>query len=166
MWIYSNNPDQVFWLAENLKWAWHLNLFSRTRVKKYTPVSGFGVVTGSLRMLIKFWTLSTRLSSASSSWALSSKNLFNSTRGCFVKFSFQATTSRSSSLVKVNVLVIGISSSAGSVDTRSRKNSKVVENVDRLSELSLLNFTFILCRSRKNATLCFSNVLKNKILSY
>ena len=32
MWIYSKNPDQVIWLAENLKWVWHLNLFSRTRV--------------------------------------------------------------------------------------------------------------------------------------
>ena len=34
MWIYSNNPVQVIWLAENWKWAWHLNLFRRTRVKK------------------------------------------------------------------------------------------------------------------------------------
>ena len=33
MWIYINKPDQVIWLAEILKWAWHLNLFSRTRVK-------------------------------------------------------------------------------------------------------------------------------------
>ena len=33
MWIYINNLDQVIWLAENLKWARHLNLFSRTRVK-------------------------------------------------------------------------------------------------------------------------------------
>ena len=35
MWIYSNNSDQVFWLAENYKWAWHLNLFSMRRVKTY-----------------------------------------------------------------------------------------------------------------------------------
>ena len=27
-----NNPDQIIWLAENKKWAWHLNLFSITRV--------------------------------------------------------------------------------------------------------------------------------------
>ena len=33
MWIYINNLDQVFWLAENFKRVWHLNLFSRTRVK-------------------------------------------------------------------------------------------------------------------------------------
>ena len=33
MWIYINNLDQVIWLAENQKLAWHLNLFSRTRVK-------------------------------------------------------------------------------------------------------------------------------------
>ena len=31
-WIYSNNSDQVIWLAEKKKWVWHLNLFSRTRV--------------------------------------------------------------------------------------------------------------------------------------
>ena len=29
----SKNPDQVIWLAGNYKWAWHLNLFSMTRVK-------------------------------------------------------------------------------------------------------------------------------------
>ena len=29
-----NNLDQVIWLAENWKWAWHLNLFSMTRVKE------------------------------------------------------------------------------------------------------------------------------------
>ena len=34
MWIYSNNLDQVIWLAEKCKWAWHLNLFSRARLKK------------------------------------------------------------------------------------------------------------------------------------
>ena len=33
MWIYIYNLDQVIWLAENQKWAWHLNLFSMTRVK-------------------------------------------------------------------------------------------------------------------------------------
>ena len=32
MWIYNNNPDQVIWLVKNQKWAWLLNLFSRTRV--------------------------------------------------------------------------------------------------------------------------------------
>ena len=31
MWIYINHLDQVIWLAENWKWAWHLNLFSMTR---------------------------------------------------------------------------------------------------------------------------------------
>ena len=31
--IYSNNLFHVIWLAENLKWVWHHNLFSRTRVK-------------------------------------------------------------------------------------------------------------------------------------
>ena len=30
--IYINNPELVIWLAENWKWAWHLNLFSKTRV--------------------------------------------------------------------------------------------------------------------------------------
>ena len=34
---YSNNLDQVIWLAENYKWAWHLNLFSKTRVKNEGP---------------------------------------------------------------------------------------------------------------------------------
>ena len=34
MWIYINSLDQVIWLAENQKWMWHLNLFSRTRVNK------------------------------------------------------------------------------------------------------------------------------------
>ena len=33
MWIYINNLDQVIWLAENFKRVWHLNLFSRTKVK-------------------------------------------------------------------------------------------------------------------------------------
>ena len=33
MWNYVKNLDQVIWLAEYLKRAWHLNLFSRTRVK-------------------------------------------------------------------------------------------------------------------------------------
>ena len=32
MWIYINKAGQVIWLAINLKWAWHLNFFSRTRV--------------------------------------------------------------------------------------------------------------------------------------
>ena len=36
MWIYINNLDQVIRLAENLKRAWHLNLFSRTSVKLQT----------------------------------------------------------------------------------------------------------------------------------
>ena len=35
MWIYVNNLDQVIWLADNWKWVWHLNLFSRTRVKNF-----------------------------------------------------------------------------------------------------------------------------------
>ena len=30
-WIYIN-LDQVIWLVENQKWAWHLNLFSLTRI--------------------------------------------------------------------------------------------------------------------------------------
>ena len=33
MWISIKNPDEVIWLAGNYKWAWHLNLFSMTRVK-------------------------------------------------------------------------------------------------------------------------------------
>ena len=33
IWTYSKNADKVIWLAENYKWVWHLNLFSRTRVK-------------------------------------------------------------------------------------------------------------------------------------
>ena len=33
IWIYSNNLDQVIWLAESYKWAWYLNLFRRTKVK-------------------------------------------------------------------------------------------------------------------------------------
>ena len=30
--FYQKNPDQVIWLARNKKWAWHLNLFSMTKV--------------------------------------------------------------------------------------------------------------------------------------
>ena len=33
IWIYINNLNQAIWLAENLKRAEHLNLFSRIRVK-------------------------------------------------------------------------------------------------------------------------------------
>ena len=44
MWIYSNNPDQAIWLAENYKWAWHVTLSSRTRVKSY-PDEGRGLQT-------------------------------------------------------------------------------------------------------------------------
>ena len=33
MWICIKIQNQVIWLAENQKWTWHLNLFSRTRVK-------------------------------------------------------------------------------------------------------------------------------------
>ena len=33
MWIHINNLDQVIWLAEKSKKAWHRNLFSRTKVK-------------------------------------------------------------------------------------------------------------------------------------
>ena len=33
MWISVKNQDWVIWLAGNWKWAWHLNLFSMTRVK-------------------------------------------------------------------------------------------------------------------------------------
>ena len=36
MWININILDQVIWLGENQKWVWHLNLFSRTRVKALT----------------------------------------------------------------------------------------------------------------------------------
>ena len=32
MWICISNLDQIIWLTENYKWAWHLNLFSGTRV--------------------------------------------------------------------------------------------------------------------------------------
>ena len=48
MWIYINNLDQVIWLAENLKRAWHLNLYSRTRVKngkRSTLLSGSSLYT-------------------------------------------------------------------------------------------------------------------------
>ena len=34
-------PDQVIWLAENYKWVWLLNLFSRTRVKRSLPLQIF-----------------------------------------------------------------------------------------------------------------------------
>ena len=37
IWLSIKNLDQVIWLAGNLKWAWHLNLFSMTRVN--TPLS-------------------------------------------------------------------------------------------------------------------------------
>ena len=33
MWISINNLGQVIWLAGKYKWAWHLDLFSMTRVK-------------------------------------------------------------------------------------------------------------------------------------
>ena len=32
IWKCINNLHQVIWLADNLKWVWHLNLFSMTRV--------------------------------------------------------------------------------------------------------------------------------------
>ena len=35
---YIHNLDQVIWLAENWKWARHLNLFSMTRVKINTNI--------------------------------------------------------------------------------------------------------------------------------
>ena len=38
MWMYSINPVQVIWLADNQKLAWHLNLFSMTRVKEVTNI--------------------------------------------------------------------------------------------------------------------------------
>ena len=31
-WICINNLEWIIWLADNLKWAWHLNSFSITRV--------------------------------------------------------------------------------------------------------------------------------------
>ena len=34
MWICINHLDQAIWLVYNKKWAWHLNLFSMTRVKE------------------------------------------------------------------------------------------------------------------------------------
>ena len=37
-WICINNLDQIIWLAENYKWAWHLTLFSMARVIKYSRV--------------------------------------------------------------------------------------------------------------------------------
>ena len=36
MWIYINILDQVIWLAENWKWACHLNSFSMTRVNLFS----------------------------------------------------------------------------------------------------------------------------------
>ena len=38
--IWFNSLNQVIWLAENLKWVWYLNLFSRRRVNfgKQGPV--------------------------------------------------------------------------------------------------------------------------------
>ena len=43
---YINNLDQVIWLAENYKWAWHLNLFSMTRVKsRKTAIVHFSLRT-------------------------------------------------------------------------------------------------------------------------
>ena len=35
IWICINNMDQGVWMAENWKWAWHLNLFSKKRVKHW-----------------------------------------------------------------------------------------------------------------------------------
>ena len=40
MWIYINNLDQVIWLADKKKWAWHLNLFSMTSVKNIPGLYG------------------------------------------------------------------------------------------------------------------------------
>ena len=48
MWIYSNNLDQVIWLAVNWKWAWHLNLISRTRV---TSVDGCKIPSNDLNSI-------------------------------------------------------------------------------------------------------------------
>ncbi|KAH3771876.1 hypothetical protein DPMN_173205 [Dreissena polymorpha] len=42
-----------------------------------------------------------------------------------------------------------------SMHTSRRRNSRVVENVDRQSELSLLNLHLIRLRSRYTASLCF-----------
>ena len=61
MWIYSNNPDQVIWLAENWKWAWHLNLFSRTRVNTLENLCfavHLSMVSGQLKLFTDFgmWT--------------------------------------------------------------------------------------------------------------
>ena len=39
MWNYMNIFDKLIWLAENWKWAWHLNLFSMTRIKTPTLAS-------------------------------------------------------------------------------------------------------------------------------
>ena len=44
-----NNLDQIIWLAQNWEWVWHLNLFSRTRVKRWPfNVHGYSVFSGSL----------------------------------------------------------------------------------------------------------------------
>ena len=45
-WIFVNNLDQVMWFqAENYKWAWHLNLFNMTRVKKLLVCMLIGICT-------------------------------------------------------------------------------------------------------------------------
>ena len=58
--LFINNLDQVIWLAENYKWAWHLNLFSMTRVKaaKLNNTSVFTIYHGGTwgyTDLLKYW---------------------------------------------------------------------------------------------------------------
>ena len=61
IWIHSNNSDKVIWLAENEEWAWHLNLFSRTRVNVVLPFwKGIyyvrkEFVLNVVRLLITYW---------------------------------------------------------------------------------------------------------------
>ena len=42
IWISIKNPDQVIWLAGNYKWAWHLHLFSMTKVNTKLVHTSFG----------------------------------------------------------------------------------------------------------------------------
>ena len=59
MWIYNNNPDQVIWLVKNQKWAWHLTLFSRTRVNTNNDIWAAPCkkhVFGHMRQRRLWWT--------------------------------------------------------------------------------------------------------------
>ena len=58
MLIYSNNPEQIIWLVENLKWAWHLNLFSMTWVNNCMRVGWVSLYDGAdLNLSLQGWCL-------------------------------------------------------------------------------------------------------------